>query len=253
MITRRLFMGWTAGLFAIVALLPHVAHADIYMKQKQHTDAFSVMGQSQPAQDLIAEIWITESKMVTNSPQQTMLIDLDKQELTFANHETKTIMVLPLDFSKMAEKTGDNLSAADKAAFQDMVGKMMNISVLVVPTAEKKKIGAWDCTKYNQTMEMGMGKITSEIWATTDIRIDPELYAKFNAAMMAQMPGVSQNLKQIMEETKKIKGVQVLAKQTTSMMGQTFGSIFELLEFKEGRAPAAAFVIPAGYKKQSMY
>ena len=100
---------------------------------------------------------------------------------------------------------------------------------------------------------MGMGSLTSEIWATTDIKIDQDLYAKFNSAMMAQMPGVSQNLAEIMKETKKIQGVQVLTSQKTEMMGQTLNSSTELLEYKEGKAPADAFTLPSGYTRENPF
>ncbi|MBN1481826.1 hypothetical protein EH223_05745 [candidate division KSB1 bacterium] len=251
--TRRLFMGWTVGLFSILVLLPHIAHSDIYMKQKQHIDAISAMGQNQPAQDLIVEIWITKTKMMTSNEKQKTVVDLEKQVVTFADHEKKTVTTMPLDFTQMVKNQEKEMSAEDQAAFQQFMGKMMDIKVSVKPTSEKKKIGKWECQKYIQTIEMAMGTMTSEIWATTDIKIDEQLYAKFNAALMAQMPGLSQNVNKIMEETQKIKGVHVLSKQTNEMMGQSFSSSTELIDFKEAAAPAGVFAMPSGYKSQNPF
>jgi len=249
---RRLFLAWLAGLIGIVILLPHVAYSDVYMKQKQHIDAISTMGQNQPARDLTVETWITENKMVSNNEQQKILINMDNKTITFANHAEKTITTMPLDFSKMTAGKED-MSAEDKAAFQQFMGKMMDIKVNIQPTAEKKKINGWNCVKYIQTLEMAMGTVTSEIWASTDIKIDEDLYAKFSAAMMAQMPGVSQNMSTLMNEMKKIKGVHVLTSQTTKMMGQSFGSSTELMEYKQGKAPASAFNMPAGYQTKNPF
>jgi hypothetical protein len=246
-------MGWLGGLVSIVLLLPHATQADVFMKQNQHTDAMSIMGQTQPAEDLVTEIWITDTKMVSSNAKQKLVFDLTKKVVTFANHEQKTVATMPMDFSKMMDQQAGDMSAEDKADFQQFMGRMMNIKVNVQPTSEKKKIGQWNCTKYIQTMKMGMGTITSEIWATTDINIDQDLYAQFTTAVMAQMPGVSQNAAEIIKESKKIKGVQVFTTQTTEMMGQSFGSTVELLEYKEGKAPISAFAMPAGYKEQTMF
>lgn len=251
--TRRLFWGWISGLISIVVLLPHGARADVYIKQKQHTDAVSIMGQSQPADDYESETWITATKMVTSNKKQKTMFDLQNKTVTFANHEQKTIATMPMDFAKMMAQGGEDMTAEKKADFQQFMSRMMDIKIDVMPTSEKKKIGQWNCTKYLQTMEMGMGTLTSEIWASTDISIDQELYAQFTTAMMAQMPGVSQNAAEIMKELKKIKGVHVYTKQTSDMMGQSFGSTVELLEYKEGTAPAGVFSLPTGYKEQKMF
>lgn len=251
--TRRLFIGWSVGLLSILILLQRAAHADIYMKQKQHIDAISVMGQTQPAQDVIAEIWITPTKMATSNEKQKTVVDLEKQIVTFADHEKKTVTTMPLDFAQMVKNQEKEMSAEDQAAFQQFMGKMMDIKMSVKPTSEKKKIGKWDCQKYIQTMEMAMGTMTSEIWATTDIKIDEQLYVKFTTAMMAQMPGVGQNMKEIMHEAQKIKGIHVLSQQTNAMMGQSFSSSTELIEFKEGTAPASVFTMPTGYKTQKSF
>ena len=230
-------------------LLVNNARSDIYMKQKQHTDAMQMMGQSQPAQDLIIESWLTPGKMVTKSTKQKIVMDLNKKTVTIADHEKKTIASMPLNFTKMISQKDKKMTPQDKADFQQFMGKMLQIKMTVKPTSENKKIGKWNCRKYNQTLEMAMGTVQSEIWASPDIKIDKTLYTKFTAGMMAALPGMGQNMGAVMKEMEKIKGVQVSTKQTTTMMGQSFNSTTELLEYKEGKAPASAFTLPTGYKK----
>lgn len=241
-------------LFFISILVTSLAFsADLYFKQQQHTDAVTMMGQTQPERNFVSETWMTPTRSMTSNEDSKIVIDFEGKTISMADHKKKTIMQMPLDFSKMADQAGGDMSAKEKAEFLKMMGKLMDVKVSVQPTNEKKKIRQWQCQKYLQTIEMGMGKITSEIWATPEIKIDYDLYAKYSAAMFASMPGMSQNLGAMMNELKKIKGVQVYVVQKTEMMGQTFGSTTEMLEFKEGKAPANAFDLPAGYKTQSMF
>ncbi|MCJ7486224.1 MAG: hypothetical protein MUQ25_08695, partial [Candidatus Aminicenantes bacterium] len=48
-----------ALVFFVIATVQ--ARADIYMKQKVHTDELKVMGQTQPAKDEISVIWLGEN------------------------------------------------------------------------------------------------------------------------------------------------------------------------------------------------
>jgi hypothetical protein len=237
--------------FTVIFLTSLAFSADLYLKQQQHIDAVTMMGQTQPERTIVSEIWMTPTRTVMSSNESKTVLDFEAKTVSIADHKKKTIMQMPLDFSKMADRTGD-MSEKDKVEFQKMMGKMMDIKVSVQPTNEKKKIRQWQCQKYLQTVEMAMGKITSEIWATPEITIDYDLYAKYTAAMLASMPGMNQNLGAVANEMKKIKGVQVYTVQKTEMMGKTFGSTVELLEYKEGKAPADAFDMPKDYKKQNM-
>ena len=47
-----------ACLVLTLLALPVLVSADVYMKQKQHNDAYSIMGQEHPAEDVIQEVWM---------------------------------------------------------------------------------------------------------------------------------------------------------------------------------------------------
>jgi hypothetical protein len=221
------------------------------MKQKQHTDAVTMMGQTQPATDLINEIWITADKVVVLNKQQKTIMDMDKKTMTMVDHKAKSIIEIPMDFSKgISEKEG--MSTEEKAQFQQMMGKMMQMDIKVEETNEKKKIGDWNCRKYLQTTKMAFGTIKSEIWATEDIEVDKDLYMEYAVGMLSKMPGMNQNMDAIKQEMKKIKGIQVYSEQNTMMMGQTMKSSLELIEFKKGKAPDGLFDLPSTYEKKSM-
>ncbi len=194
---EKTFPKWVMTLMLLTLMFQN-AYGDIYMKQKQHTDAVTMMGQTQPAQDLINEAWITSDKVVTMNEKQKTIIDMNKKIITMVNHETKVIVDMPMDFSKKMDKQRD-MSSKEKAQFQQFMGKMMQIDMKVKETNERKKIGKWNCRKYLQTIKMAMGTTNSEIWATQDIKVNRDLYAKYSTGMLAQLPGMSQNMSTIIE------------------------------------------------------
>ncbi len=248
---EKTLLKWIMTLILFTLMFQN-AYGDIYMKQKQHTDTVIMMGKTQPAQDLINESWITSDKVVMMNEKQKTIIDMDRKIITMVNHEKKAIVDMPMDFSKKMDKKGD-MSAEEKAEFQQFMSKMMQIDVKVEETNERKKIGKWNCRKYLQTIKMAMGTTNSEIWATQDIKVDGDIYTKYSVGMLAQMPGMSQNMDAIKQEIKKIKGVHVYSEQTIMMMGQPMKSSIELMEFKEGKAPSNVFDLPAEYHKEGAF
>ena len=248
---EKTFLKWGMVLILLTLMFQN-AYADIYMKQKQHTDAITMMGQTQPAQDMISESWITSDKIVIMSEKQKVIMDMDKKLMTMVNHEQKAIIDMPMDFSLNMDRKGD-MSAEKKAEFQQFMGKMMQMDLKVEETNERKKIGKWNCRKYLQTITMAMGTTNSEIWATEDIKVDGDLYAKYSIGILAQIPGMGQNISAVTQELKKIKGVHVYSEQTITMMGQPMKSSIELMEIKEGKAPSNVFDLPVGYKKAGAF
>ena len=235
----------------VMLLSQQFALADIYLKQKQKTNAFLMMGQEQPAQEFETESWISDGAMWTKMGNKGILIKEDGS-MIMLDHVGKTYTEMSMNYEKMAEASGDKMDAEDMAGLKQFMNKMMDIKISVKPTGEKKKINGYNCQKYIQTMEMGMGTNKSIIWATTDIKVDPDSYAKFTASTLANQPGMEQSIDKIVHEMKKIKGVQVLNETTMNMMGQEMKTSVELLEIKEGKAPSKVFLIPKGYKKKAM-
>lgn len=238
-----------ACLVLTLLALPVLVSADVYMKQKQHNDAYSIMGQEHPAEDVIQEVWMKKDKIATIGPNTSVIIRADKKVQYIIDHKKKTYTEISMDFSKMA-------SGADKEAgqqMQDMMKNMMkDVKISVKPTGEKKKINNWNCKKYLQEIEMMMGPMTMEIWATEDIKIDETIFSHYLTGQFAAIPGMAQHMEKITKESKKIKGTYVLNQTTTNVMGSQIKTSVELLEFKDTKAPDSVFEIPKGYKKASM-
>ena len=246
------------SLFTIIVCLVFAAtqaRADVYMKQKTHTDAIQIMGQSQPAKDDIMIIWLGENKARTDQEgaKTTSILLADKKILYMIDHNKMQYAEMPLDFDKMFEaaaagQAGDDPEKAE--AMKKMPGFMKNMmgnmSAKVTETNETKKIGNWNCRKYLIEMNMGMGgTMTSEAWATEDLKIDYTMAFTAANAMMASMPG----FEKIIQEMKKIKGVVVYQTSKVKMMGSEVASTSELVECGDKAAPAGTYDVPAGYKK----
>jgi hypothetical protein len=229
-------------------LFPLVLHADVFMKQKVHTDPFEMMGKAQPAKDVIQTTWLTTNGIRNDTEEGSMIIKADKNVMIMLNNTQKTYQEIPLDFSAMAKNVAkdDEKGAQD---FQKMMSGMMKVKLTVTPTNETKKIGVWNCKKYLQQLETPMGPSNTEVWASEDIKVNFELYSKLALSMFAQMPGMKENLDEISKEVKKIKGVSVFSKTSMNIMGKMMNSSTELLEVKDGSAPAGILDVPAGYKK----
>jgi len=236
----------TVMIMMLAALvLSSLAYADVYMKKNHHTDAMKMMGMTTPAKDETVVTWIAEGKMSTDSPESMVIVRMDKDVMYNVMKKEKKYMEIPL--SKMMDAVTDPKMAE---AMKGLAGQM---KISVTETSETRTINGWKCRKYLQVMEMPMmGPVTSEVWASPDIKIDYEMYFKAAAAAYSRMPGMSGSLADIVKEMKKIKGMPVLTTTTMKMMGAEMKSAEELVEVKEDKAPAGVFEVPAGYKKVNM-
>ncbi len=237
----------------VCVAVPLALQADVYIKQKNHTDGFSMMGQSQPPQDMEFEIWMSPDKARMNQGEDvTIIVRTDKGVMYMINHKEMKYTEMPVSGAGDILSAGlasADMSDEEKAQAQKMMkgfSQMMKPKVSVTETGETQKIKNWNCKKYIMTMEMMGTKTTQELWATQDIKIDFELYRALAMSMMSQMPG----LEDMMKEMEKIKGITVLSTGTTSMMGTDVKSTQELLEVSEKSAPAGAYEVPSGYAKE---
>lgn len=240
--------------FFACVLVPLAVQADVYIQQKNHTDAFKVMGQSQPAKDEMFVTWMGKDKArLDHGEDVSIIIRLDKSLMYMINHAEKKYAEMTIggteDIVSQAI-AGADISEEEKAQAQKMMkgfAQMMKPKVSVKETGETQKIKNWNCKKYIMTMEMMGTKSTSEIWATEDVKIDYELYRTLGFSVMAQTPGIEDMLK----EMKKIKGLTVLSTGSASVMGTEVKSSQELLEISDKSAPSGIYELPSGYNKEN--
>lgn len=257
---KRSFPIFLSVIFLLISLMiSSESAADIFMKQKNHTDAFEIMGQTQPAREAVQTIWISNDKLRSDDQEQGSILRLDKQRMYMLDHARKTYVEMPMDMSggienKMQEAMDEEkMSPEDRAGMMNMMKAMTQMKITITPTDETKKIGEWHCRKYNQELSSMMGPMNSEIWATEDLKMDFDLYHKYMTAMIGKGGMFGGVMDDMLTEMKKIKGIPVLTISTVNMMGANVKTTQELLEYKEGTAPEGYFDIPAGYKKAESF
>jgi hypothetical protein len=224
-------------IFALTALVLMVAlslSADVYVKQKTHTDG--MMGQ--PATDVIQEQWIGDNAFASVSADQSIIMDMKKNLMYWVNHKSKTYVesTLPMDLTKLLP-----------AEFAAMAG-MMTMSATVSPTTETKKVGQWNCTGYDVTITMMGMPMKMRLWATTDVPFD---FNQFNAKIWGNVLKGQMMLDEAsVKEMMKIKGFQIASEMSGEMMGMKFNTTTEVLEISKKNPPANVYAPPAGYTKK---
>lgn len=121
----------------------------------------------------------------------------------------------------------------------------MKFSVSVTPGSETRKIKTWNCQKYTVKTQIANTSSESEMWVTTDIRMDPALFQRVLNSRLLQMAGAADAMK----EWTRIKGVPVLTQSRATVMGTVVANTDEVLSAEEKPAPAGTYTVPSGYKK----
>lgn len=224
--------------------------AGTYIKQVMHTDAAVMGGTKIPASDDTATIWMDKVGACWLSPKGTIIYRLDKEMIYMLDPSTKTYNEISI--AAMKAMTANAKSTADSAMKQAGDSTQMNIAdmmkITVTPTTEKKVINKWNATKYLLDMNLPYGASKTEVWASEDLKINMTTYNTISNAMMAFMPG----FEKLMNELKKIKGVNILTVTESEAMGGKVRQSSEVVECLDKPTPAGIFEIPAGYTKTEM-
>ena len=238
---KKLIIFSTTFLFILSVLLsPSVAKADTLVKKKKHTDAFSMMGQTQPAKDEEVETWLAKDKMRQEEGDGKVYImrfDLNKAYYIDYTKQTYSEMDMPIDLDK----------AVGPQAQQMM--QMMQASTTFSDTGETQKIKNWNCKKYLIEINISMGGMSMplkmEIWASNDLGIDVNMYKKFYTETLSLNPMT----KDLVEDFQKMEGFPVLTKVSMSMMGQEMKFQEEVISVEKIAAPPGTYDVPQGFTK----
>ncbi len=225
----------------VVTLAVVFANADTVIRQTSHTDAFSMMGQSQPAKDESQEIWIGPDQMTTVTKETTIIVDTNRKVLDMINHSKKTYveMTLPLDLSQYLPP--------------QMAQMVTGTKVAVTPKGTTQQVGQWNCDGYDVVMDMmgGMMKMKMVVWATTNVPFD---WAQVQQKMSDHVMKASMRLDDAaVAEFRKIKGYQIKADISIEMMGSEMKASTTVTEISTQPAPAGMYAVPAGYTKQDKF
>ena len=215
------------------------AQADQVIKAKRHTDAFSMMGQSQPAKDEEVTTWLSKDKMRRDEGDTMTLVRYDLNKIYWVNHPKKTYseIDLPLDMETVLPPEAKQML------------DQMEVSSSITDTGETKTINNWQCKKYLFEISvsmMGMSMpIKMDFWTSKDLGIDEEMYKKFYADTLSMNP----MFQDMVDELKKIEGYPVRTEFSMSMMGAEQKYWEEVVSVEKMSAPAGTYDLPEGYTK----
>jgi len=206
----------------------------------KHTDAVTIMGQTEPAKDEEGATWMAEDMLREDEGQsRTTIVRFDLKKIFVIFHDKKEYseIDLPIDLA----------NALPPEAKQMM--QMMQVTPKVTATDETQKIKDWNCKKYLVEIAvsmMGMNMpMKMEMWVTKDLGIDLKQYEKFYAELLALQP----MFKGFAEEFKKIEGYPVLTLFSMSMMGTETKYREEVISVEKKDAPLGTYDQPQGYTK----
>ncbi|MFB3903814.1 MAG: DUF4412 domain-containing protein [Acidobacteriota bacterium] len=223
--------------FGILAVAS--ASADTFIRQTAHTDAATIMGQTQPASDDTQEIWIGQDQMATVTKAMTIIVDTNRNVIDMVNHARKTYveMALPLDMNKY---------------LPDQMSQMLSMTkVTVTPNGMTQQISQWKCDGYDVLMDMGIMKIKMAVWATTDVPFD---WAQVQEKLAGHAFQANMRLNDAaMAEFKKIRGFQVKSDAGIEIMGSQLKASTTVTEISTKPAPPGIYAVPAGYAKQEKF
>lgn len=225
-------------MFSLVFTAPY-AQADQVIKAKRHTDAFSMMGQSQPAKDEEVTTWLSKDKMRRDEGDTMTLVRYDMNKIYLINHPKKAYseIDLPLDMETVLPPEAKQML------------DQIEVSSSVTDTGETKTINNWQCKKYLVEIAvsmMGMSMpITMDFWTSKDLGIDEDLYKKFYAETLSLNP----MFQDMVDEFKKIEGYPVRTEFSMNMMGSEQKNWEEVVSVEKMSAPAGTYDLPEGYTK----
>lgn len=203
----------------LVPLLATAALAGVYCEQELKT----------PTQTMKTVAYISGAKMrtETQTPAGPMItiMRVDQGKMYHLVPQEKTYMEMPILKRSPEEEA--------------------QVQVTVTKTGETKKIGDYNCTRYDVTTKgmpnMPPEGMTMQSWVTTDVDVVDE-YAKFIEAQSSAQPSKTAT------EMAKIKGFPI-QQVMDSPMGKTTVTVTAV---KKQDVPDSMFEVPADYTKTAM-
>lgn len=223
-------------LAATVILVAGSAAADLKVVKETHRDAFTMMGQTQPADDREQVSWIGKDRMTMDQGENGTIVRLDTMKLYILDHTKKTYNVLDLPI---------DLEAMLPAEMKPML-EMMKFEVTVSPTDEYKEIGEWNARRFDVTMKTQMLTIQSTMWVTDVDGYDPAAFNEMYVHLNSLQPGMADAA----AEMRKMNGLVVAQEGVMTMMGTEVKNSEKTLSIENLPAPAGTYDPPAGYTEE---
>lgn len=224
----------------MIVMTSGFAAADLKVVKQTHRDGFTMMGQTQPAEDTEQITWIGKDRMNMDQGATSSIIRLDTKKLYVINHTAKTFNVLDLPI---------DLAALVPEQMRPMLA-MMQFEVTVTPSDEHKMVGEWNARRFDMTMTSQMFTMKATMWVANVAGYDPEAFKEMSVHMNSLQPGMADAVR----EMSKVDGlvIEQQAVITMSMMGDTtIATAEKTSSIEELDAPAGTYEPPSDYTEES--
>lgn len=226
---------------ALVVVLGLPAFADLQLVRKSHTDAYKSFGKDVAAKDSQSTVWLVKDKLRIESEGMNAIVRLDQKKLVLLDTKEKTWTAIELPFDLKKYVPAEMAPAAEQ-----MMGARA-LQAKVEAKDEAKKIGEWETKRWDISLAQAGNVVSTEIvFATKDIKADPQAFAEMYAALMSLAP----ENKLLAVELKKIEGIPVRSEKTQAIGNAQVKTVEELVSATEKEAPAGLYEIPADYKEK---
>ena len=225
----------------IIAFSSLLINADVYVKEKFHSDSYYSGGVTNPAVDKENEFWIGTNKMVSSDKDRMFILDKTKNLIFFVNIKAKTFVEakLPLDSSQILD---DQVKG---------ILKTIAFKASVKESEETKKIKKWKCKGYDlaQWMLRGEEKFNesdTRLWVTSKVPFDTGLTSE----LLKNILKLISSEKELFVEYEKIKGFVIKTETTRYAEGNAIKSFREVVEITKKKPAKGVYSVPEGFTKK---
>lgn len=219
-------------------------HADVYIKQKSHTDGYYYGGVNRPAVDSTNELWLGDGKIAHITENSITIIEKEKNRALIINKSDKTYVetTLPIDLSKLGPEQVAPIIQGIR--YKGTVKK----------TAKTKTIGKRKCKGYAMNTYMVYqgnrdNEMDTTLWASKDLPFDMNKYRDlvFNIYRLRNYSD------ELLEEMKKIDGFRIAAESLFYPKGFSVKRTTEVLEISAKEPPPGVYSVPESFTKKERF
>jgi hypothetical protein len=189
--------------------------------------------------------YISSGKVRTSDGERDSIFDASGGRVTVIDHKKKEYFEFTRDEMAAAMRQFEQQMQSAGPLLEKMMGGKLS-EVTVQKTGASRKVAGYDCDEY--TVAMG-DSVRYDVCAASSLH-PPAQYCDALKGPYAVMGPAAQRFEKTFDEMKKIKGFPIAMNSSIKVMMVRTEMKSEATEIKKGPIPAAAFEVPAGYKKK---
>jgi hypothetical protein len=187
-------------------------------------------------------VYVTSNKIVTDTPAQRTIVDLDAKNITSIDKTQKTYTVITVDeLRQQMEMLKANLDSMPPDARKQMAALFDDSQPVVIKETGKTETIAGHSAKEHT---LSGGPYSGFVWTTEEIETPPA-FTKAKA-MEGMRGGAARRLGEAMQN---LKGFPLRTKIDMKTGGNAITMSNEVLDVREGAPPKDALTVPNGYAK----